>query len=396
VSDADVVVVGAGVAGLACARHLLAAGRQVAVFESGDRPGGRVRTDVVDGHLLDRGFQVHDTGYPEPQRYLAGLTMHPFTTGARVHDGERFHLVADPRRHPQAALSSARAPIGSALDKARAAAYLLTTLRTDPRQLIARPDTRIADALRAAGVGSRMVEALWRPLLAGITGDWELETSTRFVELVLRCQGRGRQVLPAGGMGDIPARLARGVDVTVDSAVEHVDAGSITVGGRRITARHVVVATEPAAAQRLLGLPAVPMRSLATVFHTTTEDPGYGAAICLGGRGPITSSVTLSNVNPAYAPPGRHLVATSVAGALDLPAVGRQLRAWFGSTVETWEELAVVEIAQAIVAFTPGQPLRRPSTLQAGLHVCGDHRATPSLQGAMVSGRHCAQEILSS
>jgi phytoene dehydrogenase-like protein len=58
---ADVVVVGAGLAGLACARRLTRAGVSTTVAEAGDGVGGRVRTDRVDGMLLDRGFQVHNT-----------------------------------------------------------------------------------------------------------------------------------------------------------------------------------------------------------------------------------------------------------------------------------------------------------------------------------------------
>jgi monoamine oxidase len=57
-SVADVVVVGAGLAGLSCAKQLSGMGRRVILLEASDRVGGRVRTDVVDGLNLDHGFQV--------------------------------------------------------------------------------------------------------------------------------------------------------------------------------------------------------------------------------------------------------------------------------------------------------------------------------------------------
>jgi phytoene dehydrogenase-like protein len=69
-STPDVIVVGAGLAGLAAARHLQDAGRTVRVLEASERVGGRVRSDRVDGFVLDRGFQVLLTSYPEARRML--------------------------------------------------------------------------------------------------------------------------------------------------------------------------------------------------------------------------------------------------------------------------------------------------------------------------------------
>ncbi len=122
-SEVDTVVVGAGLAGLCAARRLAAAGVEVAVLEAGPAVGGRVATDVVDGFLLDRGFQVYNTSYPESARVLdhAALDLRSFTPGALVRRGDRLHRVADPRRRPLAAPGTVLAPIGSPLDKARIA-----------------------------------------------------------------------------------------------------------------------------------------------------------------------------------------------------------------------------------------------------------------------------------
>ena len=114
------IIIGAGLAGLSCATHLTRAGVDVVVQEASDTVGGRVRTDVVDGVLLDRGFQVHNTGYPEARRMLDHdrLALRPFAAGALIRVGDRLHPVGDPRRQPAWLLKTATAPIGSLADKA--------------------------------------------------------------------------------------------------------------------------------------------------------------------------------------------------------------------------------------------------------------------------------------
>lgn len=67
-SAREVIVVGAGLSGLAAARKLGDAGVPVRILEASDGVGGRVRSDVLDGFILDRGFQVFIEGYPEQKK----------------------------------------------------------------------------------------------------------------------------------------------------------------------------------------------------------------------------------------------------------------------------------------------------------------------------------------
>jgi phytoene dehydrogenase-like protein len=120
-SDADVLVVGAGLAGLATALRLTAAGRTVRVLEASDGPGGRVRSDVVDGYTIDRGFQVLNTAYSELQRLdvLDSLHLRDFDRGALLRRGDDLHLVADPRRIPTGVRGLASGVVGSPAELAR-------------------------------------------------------------------------------------------------------------------------------------------------------------------------------------------------------------------------------------------------------------------------------------
>ncbi len=395
----DVVVVGAGLAGLACARHLSAAGVAVEVREASDDVGGRVRTDVVDGMLLDRGFQVHNTGYPEAQRVLdhAALDLRAFVSGALVRVGDRLHRVADPRRVPVWALSTARAPIGSIADKALVAASALRAGLAAPERLLRAPERTTYDALRARGFSPVVIDRFLRPFLSGVFLEDRLETSSRFFDLVWRSFARGVQCLPADGVRAIPAQLAAGLpdgSIHVSSPVRRVAAGE--VDGTRVGA--VVVAADPSAAGRLLpGLPVPALNSVTTHYHLAPEPPVREPAIVLDGErsGPVVNSVVLTNAAPSYAP-GRHLVSSSVvAGDADEPAVRAHLSRLYDVDVRSWEHVARYDVREALPSQAPPMgTFRRPVRLEPGLYVCGDHRDSASIQGALVSGRRAATAVL--
>ena len=135
----DVAIVGGGLAGLACAKHLVAAGLEVCVLEAEGRVGGRIVTDHVDGFLLDRGFQVLLDSYPAARRELdfEGLAPGAFTAGALVQQGGKRHRIADPWRTPLQAFATLRAPFvkfSDALTLAGLRSTALSRSRDDDRR----------------------------------------------------------------------------------------------------------------------------------------------------------------------------------------------------------------------------------------------------------------------
>jgi phytoene dehydrogenase-like protein len=408
---ADVVVVGAGLAGLACARDLLDAGLEVRVLEASDGVGGRMRTDVRDGFRLDRGFQVFNTSYPQVKQRLRlrSLRLRPFTPGMLVHTPRGRVRFTDPSRGPHrltalAALAPGR--LGSARDTAALAVLSGRDLLAPPRLLKRAADRTTRTALADAGLSEQFADEVLRPFLAGVFLDDELETSSRFFHLVWRSMLRGTLCLPADGIGAVPAQLAAALPpgtVRLETPVEALTGdGVLLAGGREEPAAAVVVATGPGAAARLLpGRPAVPTRAVTTYYHSAPASPLAEPVLLTDSARRVLNTVVLSEVGPTYAPPGRALVSTSVLGADDPPGeaeVRRVLAELYGAGTDRWEPIAEYRVHEALPAMPPPWPLTRTTraggTDGAGRYLCGDHRATGSVQGALASGARAARELL--
>ena len=405
----DVLIVGAGLAGLVCAQDLTRAGVACTVLDSSDGVGGRVRTDAVDGFLLDRGFQILLTAYPEVQRRLDvdALEVCLFEPGAAIRRHGRFHRVSDPLRRPLGIPWTVAAPIGTLADKARLVRLVFDVRRHTVRELLRRPDSTTAERLARAGFSERMMESFWQPLFAGIQLDPDLEVSSRRFETILRMLAAGSTGVPRRGMGTIPAQIASTLDeegVRLGATVGRIDGTSVVlVGGEHISGRAVVVATEGPVAHRLLGdrVADPGSRPAACCWFAAPRPPLSGPLLMLDGEasGPAKNVAVMSEVSPSYAPAGRALVAAAVPGtaALDPTVTGRvreQLARWFDSGTADWDHLRtdVIEHGQPVQA-PPLRPKQRVA-LGEGVFVCGDHRDTASIQGAMFSGGRTASAVL--
>jgi phytoene dehydrogenase-like protein len=401
----DVVVVGAGLAGLAAATHLHRAGVSVVVLEQSDGVGGRVRTDHVDGFLLDRGFQVLLTAYPEAHRQLdlEALDLRRFDPGALVWL-DRGYVVGDPFRQPSTLLPTVMAPIGSPADKLRILRLRRRVGKGHAALLLRGEELTTAEMLRREGFSQRVVERFFRPLFAGIQLDPTLTTSRRMFDIIFRSLGTGDATVPARGMQAIPDQLASQLPdgaVRLGHTVRSVEAQAVVLDdGTRVEARAVVTAVEGPAASALLGLPAVGSRPVACVYFAAPTAPVPHHLVVLDGssRGPALNVAVMSNVAPSYAPPGHHLVACAVPGSVDgdlETTVRAQLRGWWGSQVDRWSHLRTYRIHHGQPDQSPPLHPKRTVTLPDGRFVCGDHRDTGSIQGALYSGRRCAEAVLS-
>ena len=404
----DVVIVGAGLAGLTCARRLQAAGVDCAVIEASDAVGGRVRTDRVDGFRLDRGFQVLLTAYPSARRWLdyERLELGKFSAGARVWWDGRWHRVSDPWREPGALWATLRAPVGSLADKIRIATLRRRAQRGTIDELFARPETSTLAALRTHGFSERMIERFMRPWLGGVFLDPELATSSRMLEFVFRMFAEGDTAVPSAGMQAIPDQLAAGLTpgtVRLNARVAALESQSVRLlGGERVAARRIVVAVDGTSAGELLAELTPPnWRAVTVAYFAAAASPLGEPTLMLNGTGGglVNSVAVMSDVASGYAPQGQALVSVSVLGTPpsdDATLAGqlrRELEPWFGRAVRDWRWLRSYRVRQALPVRSP---LERPApnAVRAGWWVAGDFTNSASIQGAMESGERVAEGIL--
>jgi len=407
-ADHEVIVVGAGLTGLCCARRLHEEGVEVLVLEASDAVGGRVRTDEIGGFLLDRGFQVLLTAYEEvrSQVDLQALDVRAFDPGSLVWKEGDFQRLADPWRKPSAALASARAKVGSMKDKLKVAAYRRQLLRMTPEECLAGPDRSTLQELQEEGFSDDFIQGFFRPFLSGVFLEGELETSARLFRYYFRCFADGDSVVPARGMQRLPEQLAAALRecLTLNAPIEAVTGGSVVPqGGDKLTAERVVLAVDGRSAAELLGEQAPEYKAGLTTYFRAPAAPIDEPILVLDGegRGPVNHFAVMSSVSPEYAPEGEHLIAVSAVGGF---AEGRSafesasrahLRDWIGAQVDDWELLQSYEVADALPRHLPGSLDDRGVIVREdGLVVAGDYTEFGAIQGAMLSGRKAAEAIL--
>ncbi|MFG3491534.1 NAD(P)/FAD-dependent oxidoreductase [Streptomyces sp. NPDC047972] len=400
----DVTVVGAGAAGLACAADLGAGGLRVRLLEADETVGGRMRTDRVAGFTVDRGFQVFNTSYPQVKRRLdlRALRLRPFTPGVLVQTEDGMRRFTDPSRRFRESADLLPGRLASGRDLLALSALTARDVLAPAGRLRARPDTTTLTALAAAGVSPELVETFFRPFLSGVFLEDDLETSARFFHFVWRSMLRGTLCLPADGIGAVPAQLASrlrpGVLRTGTPVAALTPQGVALADGEEVRSPTVVVATGQRAAGELLPGFDVPRgRTVTTLYHAAAQPPLAEPVLVVDSRRRFLNSCVLTAVHPGYSTDGRALVSTSVLGAPDtaaLDAVVRALGEVYGTDTGAWDLVHRVTVHDALPAMPAPHPLSRTSRVGPGRYVCGDHRATGSLQGALASGTRAAREVL--
>ena len=411
----EVAIVGGGLAGLVAARHLADAGLDVTLFERREELGGRVRSRVVDGYTLDRGFQVMFTAYPAVRRELDldALDLRAFSPGATIARPDHRSTLADPFRDPGALVESALNTDVSIGDKIRTLRLRRALADEDPETLFDGPDETIREYLERWGFSERYLENFVAPFYGGITLDRSLSTDAGVFRYTFAMLSRGKTAVPADGMGAVSEQLAArareaGATLETDAAVDAVegDGGEVTVetGAETATADAAVIAADPETARELTGVAAIPTgsRSCVTQYFALNEralDTGMRIVLNAGDDRPNTVA-PLSTVAPEYAPDGRMLLSATTLGTPD--ASDADLATRTRDALATWypehrfDDLELVatdrvEFAQFDQPRGFRDDLPAVDAPEGPVFLAGDYTNWSSIQGAMKSGRVAAE-----
>ncbi|KAI3445700.1 hypothetical protein Pfo_002365 [Paulownia fortunei] len=419
-----VIVVGAGLAGLAAATQLQAENIPFLLLEASDSVGGRVRTDFVDGFTLDRGFQIFITAYPEAQKLLDydALDLQTFYSGAQVFYDGRFHIVADPLRHFSDALQSLTNPIGTVIDKLLIALTRIRVLSQSDYEILTADEVKTIDLLRGTGFSDSVLDRFFRPFFGGIFFDRELETTSRLFNFVFKCLALGDNTLPKNGISAIPEQLAGKLNpssiilnsrvVSIDYLSEEGIVVNLESGELLRSDLGVILAIEEFEAAKILagkmdtGQVKVPVRSTVCLYFSVDSDkvPVKDPALFLNGssQGIVNNMFFATNVAASYAPPGKALVSVSLIGLYDsvpddelVERVVKELSEWFGeAAVRSWRYLRMYRIGFAQPNQCPPTDLMKDPRLKPGLYICGDYVTSATFDGALVSGRRAVEALL--
>lgn len=399
--DADVIVVGGGLTGLRAAYELGRGGAAVLVVEGNDSVGGRVRSSNVDGFILDHGFQVILSGYPELKSIqgIDSLNLSTFLSGARIQTDAGCVDLLDWRSGLRGIRSMIKAPFFSYADLLRLGIFALLSSSSAPHQT----GISTAEDLRNLGFSEGALQSFVRPFLSGVLVDSSLALDSGAARFYMGMFSRGRAALPKGGMQALPDLLASAIGrshLLLSSRVSKVSEHEVVLAsGETLSARYVLCAVDGLAAVEL-GAEAktMPYGSCATIYFAA-ERPPYSEPILFlngTGRGVVNHVAVVSNVQPSYAPNGRALISVTVVGGSAtrstlLDDVRGELAQWFGAKAQEWEHLKSFVIPGAV----PLRPRFSDGWCNLkGVFYAGDYLSYGSQNGALAAGRSAARAIL--
>ena len=375
-SDKKVAIIGAGLAGLSAAITLQDAGCDVEIFESSDRVGGRVATDVIDGYRLDRGFQLINARYPELLR-LNVISELDFTYASRSIDislDEQIVSLGDPRTNPFSAFNSAT---GSIFTKLNFMSYLFSSSVSGKS---------VEDELNRFG---NLYRRVLKPFLSGVFLTSPANVDAVTGKEIVRSFISGKPGLPARGAGELALALARRVKtIHLNSRIDSL---------AQVEADAVIVTTDLTTAAQLLDIPNVPKLAASTTwYHEVPFEMTQSNRLLIDGqaRGPVINSIAISNLVPTYAPLGKTLLSSTTIEFASESEVRRHLATLWGTSTSDWSLIAKYEIPKSLPIFGLGAQGVHSAKLADNLFVAGDYRTAPSQNGALLSGRLAAQELL--
>jgi protoporphyrinogen oxidase len=405
-----VVIIGAGIAGLTCAKYLKDRGIEATVLEASNGVGGRVRSDIVDGFTLDRGFQVLLTSYPEAQKLLdyKALRLQNLPSGARIRQGDCFFVMPNPLKNPSTVFEALFAPVGNFWDKLKVLQLNLKLKNAPEPTSIKTLDTPTTQAyLKEFGYSDTIINRFFKPFFRGVFLEKDLKTDAHFFKFLFSQFAKGDVAVPEKGMQAIAEQIASHLSphqIRLNTPVQKIEGQTIYLeNGEQITAEKIVLATNASATARLLGEASMTQFNATVCLYFASDTPLdiFSKSYLIINANPnelIDHLVVMSDLAPSYAPKGKTLISVNIVGKSGLTdselieKAGKELSKWFKGA-HHWKHLRTYHIPEALPQyFNDGKP-DFPLKINENLYRCGDYTAYPSLNAAMKTGREVAEML---
>ena len=409
----QIIIIGAGAAGLVAAYELEQAGHRPILLDSNDHVGGRLRTDVVNGFRLDRGFQVLLSEYPEVKRYLdlPALNVKAYRPGSHVHTRQQHFRFADPLREPAQIIRSALSPVGTLRDKIKLAqlGIRLRSLSVEDCFKSKYCEQPTIDYLWSLGFSEQIVERFFRPFFAGIFLEQELVTPAAMFRFVFKMFGQGKALLPAGGIqavGDQLASKLAATDIRLKTTVSRIEEDKVTLdSGEELSAPGgIIVACAPGKLLPQLAGEALRWKSTSNLYFYSSRRLKENRLINLVSdpTSLINTYTVLDEVAPTYKLEGQggSLISVTLRNGLEREAqIGQaeqDLLRHSRLPNDSLRFLKHYEVRRALPILHPVAFTRDPthSRIVNRTFLAGDHQLNGSLDAAMRSGRLAAQGLL--
>lgn len=388
-----VVIIGGGLAGLACAVHLKKRNLPVLVLEKESHVGGRVQSVKENGFTFDVGFQVVQSSYPEWQHTvdLKKLNLEKFNSGAMIYakaqkDTFDLNLLANPLQHPEALFSTLFANIIGFKDKLLVANLLRKAFSEENHP--AKNQTTL-HYLESQGFSKRFIDIFWKPFLSGVLLDANLSADASYLLFLLRNFATGAITVPSQGMAAIPEQMAETIgreSILTNSKVKSFSQNKVELEDGRVFEASAVVCANNS------DQPDSSFFSVSTYYFVANQKSQWGKWLVLIPKEMnlnINHLVALSEIAPGYAPHGQYLVSANVVGnsSVSEEIIKNELK-YLSRGETTFQWLKTFHVRRALPTYN-GNASGVMS--KNGIIYCGDHLSTPSINGALYSGRQAAE-----
>ena len=399
----DIVIIGAGIAGLACAMKLKKNNRNFIIIEQSDRVGGRVGSIKENEYIFDLGFQVYNTEYYKTNSLLnlKELKLKVFKPGASIYNGRRFEILSDPFRDPSTILETFFSGMTTFKDKIK----ILTLKRALSNYCISEDqseDMTTLKYLKSYGFSNKIINGFFKPFFSGIFLENQLETSSKFFKNVFSNFNKGYAAVPVNGMQAIPDQMVKNLNphnlLLGNKVIEAKNPEKIVLENNEIIEAKYMVLT--GGSNSLVNNHIVEFNSVRTFYFSSRVKVKHSKYINLFPYDSLINNIAiLSSVSENYSPEGNTLfsitiIESDLSKSELIDIIQDKLSTYYGDEKSNYIFMKEINIKQATIKQKTGYFDLKIED-KKNILFAGDYTTYGSIEGAVVSGIKTAEKLIS-